>query len=61
MGNIKDEGRDPFPKSGLVRKYAPFIRSEVRDYCKQYPYMRYEDMLAEAIRLAVNCEASFKQ
>jgi RNA polymerase sigma factor (sigma-70 family) len=60
MSNIKDEGYDPFPKSGLVRKYAPFIRKEVRDYCKQYPYMRFEDMLAEAIRLAVKCEARFK-
>jgi hypothetical protein len=59
MSNIKDEGYDPFPKSGLVRKYAPFIRSEVRDYCKQYPYMRYEDMLAEAIRIAVKVETNF--
>jgi RNA polymerase sigma factor (sigma-70 family) len=61
MSNIKDEkAYDPFPKTGLVRKYAPFIRKEVRDYCKIYPYMRYEDMLAEAIRLAVKCEARFK-
>src|SRR5262245_37809993 len=59
MGNIKDEGHDPFPKTGLVRKYAPFIRKEVREYCKQYPYMRYEDMLAEAIRIAVAIEPDF--
>src|SRR5262245_33298368 len=59
MANIKDEGYDPFPKTGLVRKYAPFIRSEVRDYCKMYPYMLYEDMLREAIRIAVEFEPKF--
>src|SRR5262249_28582443 len=60
MGNIKNEkAYDPFPKSGLVRKYAPFIRKEVRDYCKQYPYVRYEEMLAEAVRIAVKFEGKF--
>jgi hypothetical protein len=60
MGNIKNEpAYDPFPKTGLVRKYAPFIRKEVRDYCKMYPYMRFEDMLAEAIRIAVKFEPEF--
>jgi hypothetical protein len=60
VGNIKnDKAYDPFPKSGLVKKYAPFIRSEVRDYCKQYPYVRYEEMLAEAIKIAVEVESRF--
>jgi DNA-directed RNA polymerase specialized sigma subunit len=60
VGNIKnDKAYDPFPKSGLVKKYAPFIRSEVRDYCKQYPSVRYEEMLAEAIKIAVEFESKF--
>jgi DNA-directed RNA polymerase specialized sigma subunit len=60
VGNIKDEKTyDPFPKSGLVRKYAPFIRSEVREYCKMYPNVRDEEMLAEAIRIAVKFEPNF--
>jgi DNA-directed RNA polymerase specialized sigma subunit len=60
VGNIKnDKAYDPFPKSGLVKKYAPFIRSEVRDYCKQYPSVRYEEMLAEAIKIAVEYSRSF--
>jgi hypothetical protein len=60
VGNIKDEGvYDPFPKTGLVRKYAPFIRKEVRDYCKMYTYVRPEEMLAEAIRIAVEVESRF--
>lgn len=60
VGNIKnDKAYDPFPKTGLVKKYAPFIRSEVRDYCKQYPYVRYEEMLAAAIKIAVEVESRF--
>jgi hypothetical protein len=31
---------DPFPKTGLVRKYAAFIRKEVREYSKMYTYVR---------------------
>lgn len=60
VGNIKDKKTyDPFPKGGLVRKYAPFIRSEVRDYCKRYPNVRNEEMLAEAIRIAVKFEPNY--
>jgi hypothetical protein len=30
VGNIKnDKAYDPFPKSGLVKKYAPFIRARL--------------------------------
>jgi hypothetical protein len=60
IGNIKAEQTyDLFPKNGLVRKYAPFIRKEVRDYCKQYTYVRPEEMLAEAIRIVVEFEPKF--
>src|SRR5262245_51295556 len=60
MANIKDDkSHDPFPKTGLVRKYAPFIRSEARYYAKMYPTVRYEEILAEAIRLAVEFEPRF--
>ena len=37
-GNIIiDQAYDPFPKSGLVKQYEPFIRKEVTKYCRQYP------------------------
>jgi hypothetical protein len=50
---------DPFPKAGLVRKYAPFIRKEAAEYCKMYSYVRPEEMLAEAIKIAVEFEPNF--
>src|SRR5262249_21362714 len=60
MANIKDEkAHDPFPKSGLVKQYEPKIRKEVREYAKQYPRLRYEELLAEAVKIAVNCEKRF--
>jgi hypothetical protein len=32
-GNIEaGDGPDPFPKTGLVKQYEPFIRSYVGDY-----------------------------
>src|SRR5262249_13841168 len=36
-GNIKAEtAYDPFPKSGLVKQYGPFIRKHVRKFCEGY-------------------------
>ena len=32
-----------FPDRGLVRHYAPFIRKYVREFCKGYPQLSYED------------------
>jgi DNA-directed RNA polymerase specialized sigma subunit len=49
----------PFPKAGLVKDYERFIRQEVNDYCKQYPDVRKQDMLAEAVRIAVEFEPKF--
>src|SRR5262249_22813201 len=60
-GNIKTESvYDPFPKSGLVKQYEPFIRKEAGEFCKRYPGLRRDDVLFEAIRLAVAAEKAFK-
>jgi DNA-directed RNA polymerase specialized sigma subunit len=61
VGNIKTkDAYDPFPRTGLVKQYEGFIRGEVRDYCKQYPNMRYEEMLAEAVKIAIDFEPKFR-
>jgi hypothetical protein len=53
MSNIKvDPAYDPFPKSGLVKQYEPFIRAEVSKFCGQFPWVRYDDVLIEAVKLA---------
>ena len=61
VGNIKAKKTySPFPETGLVKKYEPFIRKEVRDHwCKIYPNVRYEEMLAEAVKIAVAIEPKF--
>jgi hypothetical protein len=60
-GNIKDEPEyDPFPKTGLVREYEPFIRKRVTTFCKAYPAVRRQDALIEAVKIAVEVEAKFK-
>ena len=56
-GNIKsEEVYDPFPKTGLVKQFEPKIRKEVREYHKQYPRLRYEELLIEAVKISVNCD-----
>jgi DNA-directed RNA polymerase specialized sigma subunit len=44
---------DAFPRSGLVRHYAPFIRKYVREFCKGYPQLSYEDMHPRATQNSV--------
>jgi hypothetical protein len=52
-GNVPTEAAyDPFPKSGLVKQYEPFIRARVAKFCEQFPWLRYDDVLIEAVRLA---------
>lgn len=52
-GNIKAEpAYDPFPKSGLVKQYEPFIRKWVGEYCKSFPQQRYDDVLIQVVGLA---------
>src|SRR5262249_39087892 len=59
-GNIKaEEAYDPFPKTGLIKQFEPAIRKEVREYHKIYPRLRYEELLIEAVKIAVNCEKRF--
>jgi len=60
-GNIKAEAAyDPFPKSGLVKQYGPFIRKHVRKFCEGYPELQYETVLCWAADLAVAAETKFK-
>jgi hypothetical protein len=60
-GNIKVEtGYDPFPKSGLVKRYEPFIKKRVGEFCKKYTWLRRDELLIEAVRLASKAEQKFK-
>jgi hypothetical protein len=60
-GNIKAENAyDAFSKSGLVKQYEPFIRTEVAEFCKKYPRLNREHILIEAVRLALDAEKKFK-
>jgi hypothetical protein len=53
VANIKAESAyDPFPKSGLVKQYERFIRKRVAKFCEEFPWVRYDDVLIEAVRLA---------
>ena len=60
VGNIKaEEAYDPFPKTGLVKQYEPFIRGWVGKFCKRFPNVRHEDALFEAIKMALEFEPRF--
>jgi hypothetical protein len=60
MSNIKNDPEyDPFPKTGLTKKYEPFIRKWVTAFCKRYPRVRRQDALAEAVKIAVELEPKF--
>ena len=61
-GNIKDNEPeyDPFPKTGLVKEYEPFIRKWVTTFCKAYPAVRRGDTLIEAVKIAIEVESKFK-
>jgi hypothetical protein len=59
-GNIeKTGGPDPFPRTGLVKQYEPFIRKWVGEFCAAYPGAIYEHVLVDAVRIAVEVEARF--
>ena len=60
-GNIKnDPAYNPFPKSGLVKQYEPYIRKVVAEFCRRYPNVRRDDFLYRAIELANAAEKTFK-
>ncbi len=60
-GNIEpSDGPDPFPKTGLVKQYEPFIRAYVGEFCQSHPGAIYEHALVDAVRIAVEFEAKFK-
>src|SRR5262249_26729375 len=57
MANIKNEPvYDPFPKTGLVKQYEPFIRAEVGRFCKQWPLIDYNRALFEPVKIAMEYE-----
>ncbi len=62
VGNIRQiSGYNPFPKDGgLVSQYEPFIRKRVGHYYELYPHVSYDDLLSEAVRLAVHAAELFK-
>jgi len=54
-----EKAHDPFPKTGLVKQYEPFIRDWVANFCKRYPAVRRDDALIEAVKIAVEFEPKF--
>jgi hypothetical protein len=60
-GNIKAErAYDPFPKTGLVKQYEPFIRDRVTRFCRRYPGVDRDAALFEAVKIAIEFEPKFK-
>ena len=60
-GNIQDETPyDPFPKTGLVKQYEPFIRNYVQRFCNGYPGLNCEYVLFRAVEIALQAEKAFK-
>jgi hypothetical protein len=60
-GNVAAESHyDPFPKSGRVKQYEPFIRKQVGQFCKQYPGLNRLQVLCRAVELALAAEKAFK-
>jgi hypothetical protein len=60
-GNIKAEpAYDPFPKSGPVKDYEPFIRKKAGEWHKKYRWLRYDEILFELVQIAVKVEPKFK-
>jgi hypothetical protein len=60
-GNIKAAtAYDPFPKSGLVKQYEPFIRKHVSEFCRRNSQLQRDGVLFEAVRIAAGAEKRFK-
>jgi len=60
-GNIQPlDGPDPFLKTGLTKKYEPFIRSYVGEFCRDHEGAIFEHVLVDAVRIAVEFEPKFK-
>jgi hypothetical protein len=50
---------DPFPKSGLVKQYEPFIKKWVGKFLKQYPRLDRQDVMFRAVERAHAAERTF--
>jgi hypothetical protein len=60
-GNIKNHPvYNPFPQSGLVKQYEPFIKKCVGKFLKQYPRLDRQDVMFRAVELAHAAERTFK-
>jgi hypothetical protein len=60
-GNIKATPLfDPFPTSGLVKQFEPFIKKWVARFLKQYPRLDRQDVMFRAVELAHAAELTFK-
>lgn len=60
-GNIEAQQiYDPFPPSGLVKQYKPFILKELTKYCRQYPGLSRQELLFRAVELGLAAEKAFK-
>src|SRR6476620_7842126 len=62
VGNMRQTSSyNPFPKDGgLVSQYERFMRKRVRHFYETYPHVSYDDLLSEAVRLAVHAATLFK-
>jgi hypothetical protein len=60
-GNIQDEPPyDPFPKTGLVKQYEPFVRNHVQRFCNAHPGLNREHVLFRAVEIALQAEKAFR-
>ena len=60
MANIKAESAyDPFPNSGLVKQYERFIRKRVSKFCEEFPWVNFNNVLIEAVKLADHAAKRF--
>jgi hypothetical protein len=58
LSNIKNDPEyDPFPPTGKVKEYEPFIRDYAGKFWQRYPQVDFQDVLFEAVRIAVDFEA----
>jgi hypothetical protein len=60
-GNIKNDAvYSPFPRSGPVKQFEPYIRKVVGLFSKAYPNIPHEAFLFRAVELATAAEKTFK-
>jgi DNA-directed RNA polymerase specialized sigma subunit len=59
--NFKDEARyNPWPKTGLVARYKPFILKRAKRFHEYNPQIPWEGIVTDAIRLTWEASQAFK-